>query len=102
MNGSDDGTPMQAKSTRPVITSVMASMPPSNGTCVALKPALMRSRSAAKCVALPTPADAKVMFPAFAAATISFSVVMPFDGAMMTTLGTLPNGMTAEKSRVTS
>jgi hypothetical protein len=93
---------MQAKSTRPVITSVIASTPPLNGTCVALKPALSRSRSAARCVALPTPAEAKVMFPAFAAATMSLSVLMPFDGAIITTFGTLPNGMTPEKSRVTS
>jgi hypothetical protein len=97
-----DGMPMQAKSTRPVITSVTASTPPLNGTWVALKPALTRSRSAAQCVALPTPAEAKVIFPDFAAATNSPRVLMPFEGAIMTTLAALPNGMTAEKSRVTS
>ena len=48
---------MQAKSTRPVITSVIASGPPRNGTWVPWKPALTRKRSAAQWVALPTPAE---------------------------------------------
>ena len=58
MKGMPDEVPTHMKSTRPVITSVSASGPPRNGMCVALKPALSRKRSAAQCVALPTPADA--------------------------------------------
>jgi hypothetical protein len=53
-------------------------------------------------VALPTPADAKVNEPALAAATSSLSVLMPFAGEITTTLGTLPNETTAEKSRAVS
>ena len=58
ISGSAAEMPMQVKSTRPVITSVSASGPPRNGTWVAWKPPLIRMRSAAQCVALPTPAEA--------------------------------------------
>ena len=89
---------MHMKSTRPVMTSVSASGPPRNGTCTAWKPPLRRRRSAAQCVALPTPAEAKVSERALAAAASSASVLMFFEGAITTTFGTLPNEATAEKS----
>ena len=58
ISGSAADMPMLVQSTRPVITSVSASGPPRNGTCVAWKPPAIRMRSAAQCVALPTPAEA--------------------------------------------
>src|SRR5262249_30487256 len=87
---------------RPVITSVSASGPPRNGTCVALNPALTMKRPAAQWVALPTPAEAKLMLPSFAFATSSCRVLIPFDGAIRSTFGTLPKLATAEKSPAAS
>ncbi len=48
--------------------------------------------------ALPTPAEAKVIVPDFAAAASSCTVLMPFEGAITITFGTLPNEATAAKS----
>src|ERR1700730_6619245 len=72
-----DEMPMKQKSTRPLITSVSAAGPPLNGTCVALTPAESRKRSAAQWVALPTPADAKVIAPPLARSTSSLTVLIP-------------------------
>src|SRR5262249_19469482 len=102
MKPSADDTPQQKKSTRPAITSVSPSRPPGNGTWTASNPALMRNRSAAQWVALPVPADAKVNDPALAAATNSGNVLRPLSGETTVTLGMVPNGTTAEKSRAGS
>ena len=98
MKGRPDEIPMKMKSTRPVMTSVSASGPPRNGTCVTCRPALTMNRSAAQWVALPTPAEAKLIPSDFALATNSCTVLMPFDGATSSTFGTLPKLATAAKS----
>ena len=58
ISGSAADMPIEVKSTRPVITSVSASGPPRNGTWTPVKPPATLIRSAAQCVALPTPAEA--------------------------------------------
>src|SRR5260370_14584386 len=98
MNAIADEMPITQKSTRPAITSVRAASPPLNGTWVALTPAASRKRSAAQCVALPTPADPKVTVLSFARSTNSPAVLMPFDGATSITFGTAPNMATPAKS----
>ena len=63
-----------------------------------------RKRSALRCTAEPTPTEAKLNVPglAFAAATNSWMVLMPFDGADDQHIGTLPIAPTAAKSRAAS
>ena len=89
---------MKQKSTRPVMTSVSAAGPPLNGTWVALMPAESKKRSAAQCVALPTPAEAKVSAPTLVRSTRAATVVMPVAGATNSTLGTTPKTATPAKS----
>src|SRR6266508_3961073 len=56
---------------------------------VAWKPALAMKRSALRWVALPTPAEAKLIDPglALAAATKACTVLNPLEGAMIITIG---------------
>src|SRR6516225_112122 len=86
------------------MTSVIASGLPLKGTCTATIPALAKKRSALIWTPLPTPAEAKLSEPglALAAATRSPTVLKPRDGETTSTFGELPNGMTAEKSRLGS
>jgi hypothetical protein len=92
------------KSTRPAITSDIASAPPLNGTWSASMPALIRNRSALRCVAVPTPTDENVSAPgrALAAATRSLAVLKLLPGETTSTFGEIPKGMTAAKSRAGS
>ena len=69
---------------------------------MALNPALMRKRSAAQWLALPTPEEEKVTFSLLALATRSSAVRMPLDAATSSTLGTVPNRATPAKSLTVS
>jgi len=82
------------------MTSVNASFGPLNGMCWASMPALSRKRSAARCDTEPMPAEAKFIAPglALAAAIRSAAVLKPLAGAVTSTVGVLPSGMTAAKS----
>ena len=68
--------------------------------CAAAMPALAWKRIALRCVAVPTPAEAKFMAPGFALAAVtkSFTVLNSFDGGTTRTLGIMPSGITATRS----